>query len=134
MLTTWCVCASRRIRDEELGLFSKLPYHIVYRPEEDPRTTDPAKLYVKLVVRLEHLLNVFLTERLIALKLGVVGVNLVASSFEMVVLSVLFWTNKDRLSSFQWDFEWMVCSRTSLPFLNKSAPPLLEAKLLIFAH
>ncbi|KAK3936095.1 zinc finger transcription factor YRR1 [Diplogelasinospora grovesii] len=70
-----------------------------------------AALYAKLLVRLEHLQNVFFIERLLAKHgPGRGGVELLRTSVEMVTLTLVFWTHKDRLYAMHGDFEWLVMS------------------------
>lgn len=81
---------------------------------------DAPTLYTKLLVRLEHLQNLFFLERLSS-KLLTLGVSeephrpsppssLVEISFEMVSLTLVFWTHQDRLDGLHGDFEWLVIS------------------------
>jgi hypothetical protein len=102
-----------RLRDEQLYMYSMLPNIIAYR-SEDPRLTDPAVLYAKLLIRLEHLLNMFLIERLRESKHIIFNdfeSDMLAISFELVSLTLIFWVYRDIMSGFQSDFEWIVSSR-----------------------
>lgn len=52
--------------------------------------------------------NLFFVERLL-LRLGHIDENrLLPISFEMVTLTLLFWTHQDRFSGMRRDFEWLV--------------------------
>ena len=74
---------------------------------DDPNC-DVGEVYVRILVRLEHLQNLFFAERL-SLRLGHVDENrLLVISFEMVSLTLLFWTHQDRFSGVRRDFEWLV--------------------------
>lgn len=74
---------------------------------QDFRAADPRTVYSKLVIRLDHLLNLFLIERLL-LKHGHNRGDLLRTSFEMVVLSLQFWTDRHRWGEIQGEFQWLV--------------------------
>ncbi|KAJ0317683.1 hypothetical protein COL5a_011048 [Colletotrichum fioriniae] len=77
--------------------------------EEDiqNRKLDISLLYTRLIMKLEHLQNMFFIERLLA-KRGHDDGALLSVSFEMVSKTLMFWTNMDRLSCMNGDFEWLV--------------------------
>ncbi|KAK5996606.1 hypothetical protein PT974_01943 [Cladobotryum mycophilum] len=60
------------------------------------------------VVQLEHLQNIFVVERLLLKRGGLEHDALLATSYELVSLTLLFWTHKDRLAAVRKDFEWLV--------------------------
>ncbi|TDZ21161.1 hypothetical protein Cob_v006000 [Colletotrichum orbiculare MAFF 240422] len=71
------------------------------------RKLDVATLYVRLILHLEHLQNMFFVERLLARR-GHDDGALLSVSFEMVSKTLIFWTNMDRLAVMNGDFEWLV--------------------------
>lgn len=83
----------------------------MYQPED---LTDPAvdirKVYVKVLVHLEHLKNIFLAERLLMLHGEVDNGDIIVTSFAMLKRVLLFWTNRERfyLPSIRRNFEWHV--------------------------
>ncbi|KAM0445206.1 hypothetical protein ACHAO4_009911 [Trichoderma viride] len=81
------------LKRKELELYDKLPAHLVYDPEL--ANADAQMFYSKHEMRLDHLLNVFLVERLL-LKHGHPRTDLLRTSFEMVVLTLRLWTHKHR--------------------------------------
>lgn len=84
------------------------PPIVVFKDEDiQDRKIDVAILYIRLIVYLEHLQNMFFIERLLV-KRGHDDGALLAVSFEMVSKTLLFWTNMDRLSVMNGDFEWLV--------------------------
>ena len=85
---------------------------------QDFKAAEPPIVYSKLVIRLDHLLNLFLVERLL-LKHGRDRGDLLRISFEMVVLSLQFWTHKHRWGEIQGEFQWLV-SRPSLFLIRLS--------------
>lgn len=99
----------RDINARGKAIFSEFPQGLVYRPENlgDP-SVDIETMYARLLVQLEHLQNVFFAERLM-LRYGQVDEgDLLLTSFEMVSLTLIFWTHKDRLAGVRGDFEWLV--------------------------
>lgn len=84
------------LRRKELELYNTLPVHLVYDPAlRELMDADAQAFYSKHEMRLDHLLNVFLVERLL-LKHGHPRTNLLRISFEMVVLTLRLWTHKHR--------------------------------------
>jgi hypothetical protein len=68
---------------------------------------DVAILYWKLLMRLEHLLNLFFIERLL-LKLGHGRSELLSVSFDLVTYTLPFWTHQDTLLPLRGDCAWLV--------------------------
>ncbi|KAI9163125.1 Zn(2)-C6 fungal-type DNA-binding domain [Paramyrothecium foliicola] len=65
-------------------------------------------LFTRLLVRLEHLQNLFFIERLVSKETNTVSSQLLVLSLEMVTLTLAFWTHQDRLDGRVGDFEWLV--------------------------
>lgn len=87
----------------------QFPQSLIYRTEDlsDP-DADIEIIYARILVRLEHLQNLFFAERLL-LRLGRVDEGrLLVISFEMVTLTLVFWTHQDRFAGVRRDFEWLV--------------------------
>lgn len=103
----------RTLRNQQLEASRTIPQIVIYRPEDlhDPDIKPPI-LYTKLLVRLEQLQNLFFIERLLQkIDYGhTPSAELMNLSFEMVSLTLIFWTHQDQLSGFQSDFEWLVMS------------------------
>lgn len=101
--------------------YARFPPHLIYRADEmDDPNCDVGEVYVRILVRLEHLQNLFFAERL-SLRLGHIDENrLLVISFEMVSLTLLFWTHQDRFSGVRRDFEWLVSLRTHIILLHLS--------------
>ncbi|KAF4981389.1 hypothetical protein FZEAL_2819 [Fusarium zealandicum] len=85
------------------------PPSLIHRPEDlDDPDDDVETPYVKILVRLEQLQNLFFLERLL-LRLGHVDEShLLIISFEMVTLTLVFWTHQDRFAGVRHDFEWLL--------------------------
>ncbi|KAJ4125222.1 hypothetical protein NW754_013508 [Fusarium falciforme] len=86
-----------------------VPQSLIYRTEDlsDP-DADIEIIYARILVRLEHLQNLFFAERLL-LRLGRVDDSrLLVISFEMVTLTLVFWTHQDRFAGVRRDFEWLL--------------------------
>ncbi|KAM0552627.1 hypothetical protein ACHAPJ_007724 [Fusarium lateritium] len=89
--------------------YERFPTNLIHRVDElDNPNCDVERVYVRILVRLEHLQNLFFAERLL-LRLGHVDENrLLPISFEMVTLTLLFWTHQDRFADVRRDFEWLL--------------------------
>ncbi|VTO84882.1 unnamed protein product [Fusarium graminearum] len=89
--------------------YERFPRNLIHRPDElDDPNCNVENVYVRILVRLEHLQNLFFAERL-SLRLGHVDENrLLVISFEMVCLTLLFWTHQDRFAGVRRDFEWLL--------------------------
>lgn len=87
----------------------QFPQSLIYRTEDlsDPDANIEI-IYARILVRLQHLQNLFFAERLL-LRLGRVDDSrLLLISFEMVTLTLVFWTHQDRFAGVRRDFEWLV--------------------------
>lgn len=97
------------LRERELEAFSGLPNDLKYRPG-DVRdvSVEASKLYAKILVHLEHLQNLFFIARLL-IKWGYSNhAELLKVSFEMVAVTLVFWTHMDRLAGLHGGFGWLV--------------------------
>ncbi|KXH32860.1 fungal specific transcription factor domain-containing protein [Colletotrichum salicis] len=96
------------IKERQLRTVAGFP-DIMTLKEEDiqNRKLDISLLYTRLIMKLEHLQNMFFIQRLLA-KRGHDDGALLSVSFEMVSKTLMFWTNMDRLSCMNGDFEWLV--------------------------
>lgn len=96
------------LKSKESELYQRLPAHVVYSPiGEEIRDIDLQIVYPKLLIRLDHLLNLFLLERLLV-KHGRSRNDLLRTSFEMVVLTLQFWTQKHIWAEIQGESRWIV--------------------------
>ncbi|KAF7561636.1 hypothetical protein G7046_g2528 [Stylonectria norvegica] len=100
------------LKQQENLASQQFPEMVIYRSGDlIDSTVDAPALYTKLLVRLEHLQNLFFIERLLNRTRGYTrSQELVDVSLEMVSLTVIFWTHKDRMLGLQSDFEWLVMS------------------------
>ncbi|VUC25216.1 unnamed protein product [Clonostachys rosea] len=97
-----------KLKTKELDLHEQLPTHMTGNLTFDDITSvDPRIVYSKLVMRLDHLLNLFLVERSLV-KHGHSRGNLLRTSFEMVVLTMHFWTNRHRWAESQQECHWLI--------------------------
>ncbi|KAI1082156.1 hypothetical protein F5B20DRAFT_532246 [Whalleya microplaca] len=105
------------LRARELQAKSEFPAILRYNPQdfENPRV-DAKMLFMRLLVELEHLQNMFFIERLLLRHNNEDKGNLLAVSYEMVTLTLPFWTQLDRLSSWRVDCEWLVCTKSCSVF------------------
>ncbi|EXK24027.1 hypothetical protein FOMG_19228 [Fusarium oxysporum f. sp. melonis 26406] len=90
-------------------IVAKFPQSLIHHPE-DPDSPDfeVDTIYSRILIRLEHLQNLFFAERLL-LRLGHSDQSrLLIISFEMVTLTLIFWTQQDRFAEVRRDFEWLL--------------------------
>ncbi|UNI23105.1 hypothetical protein JDV02_008945 [Purpureocillium takamizusanense] len=97
------------LKRQHLDLLSQFPESILFRPEDVSNSTvDGPTLCGKLLVRLEHLQNLFFIERLLDRPSTRPSLPLLEVSLELVSLTLVFWTHKDRMSGLHGDYEWLV--------------------------
>lgn len=109
----YLLTVGRQLGDHAECTWNNIPNQIRYNSDDDPRHIASELPYTRLLVRLEHLLNLFFLERLRLSHEGAgdshpSSVRLVGISFEMVRLTVQFWTHKDRLVGYQGESELFV--------------------------
>ncbi|KAL6399322.1 hypothetical protein AUP68_17868 [Ilyonectria robusta] len=73
----------------------------------DP-SLDIEVLYTRILVHLGHLQNLFFVERLLLRNGAADEGNLLLTSFDMVILTLVFWTHKDQFATMRRNFEWLV--------------------------
>ncbi|KAL2883948.1 hypothetical protein SGCOL_000586 [Colletotrichum sp. CLE4] len=96
------------IKERQLRTVAGFPDVMILKEEDiQNRKLDISLLYTRLIMKLEHLQNMFFIQRLLA-KRGHDDGALLSVSFEMVSKTLMFWTNMDRLSCMNGDFEWLV--------------------------
>ena len=66
-------------------------------------------LYAQILTRLEHLLNLFMLERILTRHKVATGQSLIDVSLEMLRSTLVFWRQKDQFIGLYSDFEWLVC-------------------------
>ncbi|KAJ6442613.1 fungal specific transcription factor [Purpureocillium lavendulum] len=97
------------LKEQEMQLMRQLPSSIIFRQEDvASQEVDGPTLCGKLLVQLEHLQNLFFIERLLDRPSSRPSLPLLDVSLELVSLTLIFWTHKDRMSGLHGDFEWLV--------------------------
>ncbi|KAL7914124.1 N-terminal binuclear Zn cluster-containing/DNA binding domain-containing protein [Trichoderma velutinum] len=99
----------RDLKDRHVEAVKEFPAALTYNPADfaDPDAKVNV-IFARILLELEQLQNLFLIERMLS-KHGEVdegGILLIA--FQLVSLTLLFWTHKDRFAPFRNDFEWLV--------------------------
>ncbi|KAL6863627.1 N-terminal binuclear Zn cluster-containing/DNA binding domain-containing protein [Trichoderma novae-zelandiae] len=99
----------RDLKERQIEAVKEFPPSLAYNPSDiaDP-DANVGLIFARILLQLEQLQNLFLVERLL-LKHGELnegGILLIA--FQLVSLTLLFWTHKDRFAPFRNDFEWLV--------------------------
>jgi len=100
-----------------------LPLSVKYHDSdlEYPSPENVGALYWRLLLRLEHLLNIFFIERLLV-KHGHPQSELLSVSFDMVTYTLPFWTHQDTLLPLRGDCEWLVSIESTPLSINDSQP------------
>ncbi|KAI1822221.1 hypothetical protein F4861DRAFT_532402 [Xylaria intraflava] len=110
-LSTWCNVSVEELLDvkaRESLTIKEFPPFVEYRDSDlDSRNEVMEVLYLKLLMRLEHLLNLFLIERLL-LKHGHTQSELLSVSFDIVTYTLPFWTHQITLLRLSGDCEWLL--------------------------
>lgn len=97
------------LKQRALDTFSALPSVLHYRPGDvDDLDLDTQILYPRIAIRLGHLQNVLFIERLLLRQGKEDRADLLSASFEMVSLTLTFWTHMERRTASQDDNEWLV--------------------------
>ncbi|EHK26965.1 uncharacterized protein TRIVIDRAFT_140473 [Trichoderma virens Gv29-8] len=99
----------RDLKERQHEAVKEFPATIAYNPADfnDP-DINVNLIVARIILHLEELENLFLIERVLS-KHGEAdegGILLIA--FQLVSLTLLFWTHKDRFAPFRNDFEWLV--------------------------
>ncbi|KAI0202929.1 hypothetical protein F4808DRAFT_420255 [Astrocystis sublimbata] len=96
------------LKARESSTVAGFPSFIRYNDSDlEDQRNDVYLLYWKLLMRLDHLLNVFFLERLL-LKHGHTQSELLSVSFEMITYTLPFWTHQDTLLPLRGDCEWLI--------------------------
>ncbi|KID83511.1 Transcription factor, fungi [Metarhizium guizhouense ARSEF 977] len=97
------------LRRRELEALDRFPKVLIYRDTDinDPDTDGPT-LYARVMIRLDHLQNMFFIERLLSKGSSVLGSEIIDISFEMISLTLIFWTHQEKLFGVSGDSEWLL--------------------------
>ncbi|EJT69570.1 hypothetical protein GGTG_13186 [Gaeumannomyces tritici R3-111a-1] len=115
-----------RLKERELRQTAQMPEVLVWKPENvyDQRIS-PMELFGKVMMRLEHLQNMFFIERLLGRTWPLqssahgstaptlppsISAELLTVSVEIVTLTVTLWMHRDRVAGVQRDFQWLIIS------------------------
>ncbi|KAI5457563.1 hypothetical protein BGZ63DRAFT_494859 [Mariannaea sp. PMI_226] len=97
------------IQARQIEAMTHLPPSLLYHPHEVIDVNLPAyHILSKLLIQLDHLQNIFISERLLQRQNVLDEGRLLVTSFEMVSLTLTFWSQKDRLVEARNDFEWLL--------------------------
>ncbi|KAF5981912.1 transcription factor [Fusarium coicis] len=103
-----------QLKTKQFDLYAKLPQHLIWNPiTEEISEIDLEIGYPKLLIRLDHLLNMFLIQRLFV-KHGHSRNELLRTSFEMVVLTLNFWVQKHIWAALQGKCRWIIMGYATL--------------------
>ncbi|KAI9162815.1 C6 transcription factor [Paramyrothecium foliicola] len=98
------------IKSRQQGLLSEFPACLNYQAEDltSPEVTTK-DLYFKLLLRLEHLQNLFFVNKLLLKHDFTDEGDLLVVSYELVVVTLKYWLHKDRFADehMRRNFEWL---------------------------
>jgi hypothetical protein len=106
------------MKARESRTIEEFPSFMEYNDSDmDELAQEIGTLYFKLLMRLEHLLNVFFIERLLLKHGGHAPQSEILSvSFDMLTYTLPFWTHQDTLLPLRGDCEWLVSKDPSSQF------------------
>ncbi|CAH0052418.1 unnamed protein product [Clonostachys solani] len=97
------------IKARDLAVLSSFPSGLLYSPKDiDNANFDVDIFYGKILIRVEHLQNMFFIERLLLRYNYPDGGELLVVSYDMVTTILGIWIHKDKFTSIRRDFEWLV--------------------------
>lgn len=99
----------RDLKRQQEETVAKFPTVIIYNSNDISNRNTPVKnIYQRLLVRLDHLQNLFFIERLLSKIKGEPTADLVKISLEIVSLTLLPWMHRELMSGTMCDGDWMV--------------------------
>jgi hypothetical protein len=105
----------RELKNAEIELFSSFPSILMHEAEKSRNSSfDPSGNYARLLIKLEHLENLFFIERLLIESGEQARGDLLDVSVEIVSLTTIFWKERDQFHGLYSDFEWLVSMNTGL--------------------
>ncbi|OLN81845.1 hypothetical protein CCHL11_06973 [Colletotrichum chlorophyti] len=109
------------LKAKELEAVKGMPDMMHYR-ESDPQdpSIDYNLLHIRLLMRLEHLQNIFFIERLLHRCGCGNGRDLLSASYDMTSTTLTFWTSKDSHSVLCEDFKWLHKSKLRRQDINNT--------------
>lgn len=115
-LPTFLSSLADRLRDikaRAVAVTEQFPPTLRFNPDHiEDHSVKVEAVYTRMLVRIEHLQNLFFGERLLLKRgdeySGAADGNLLLISYEMVTLTLMFWIHKDRFANISNDFEWLV--------------------------
>ncbi|KAF7542399.1 hypothetical protein G7Z17_g11607 [Cylindrodendrum hubeiense] len=120
----------QNLKTRQLNTVSEFPTGLVYDPENlFDSNLDIETRYTRILVHLAHLQNLFFVERLLLRNGAPDEGNLLITSFDLVTLTIVFWTHKDQFATMRRNFEWLPpgagfsasssCDRLSVGLIQK---------------
>uniref|UniRef100_A0A0B7KDA7 Zn(2)-C6 fungal-type domain-containing protein n=2 Tax=Bionectria ochroleuca TaxID=29856 RepID=A0A0B7KDA7_BIOOC len=98
------------VREKQIAVFADFPPALHFYPSNlaDASVATPV-LHSRLMIKLEHLQNLFFADRLLRLSPSSHDMgDIVLTSFDLLSVALLFWTHKDRFAATSQHFEWLV--------------------------
>ncbi|KAL7948702.1 N-terminal binuclear Zn cluster-containing/DNA binding domain-containing protein [Trichoderma barbatum] len=99
----------RDLKDRQLEAVKEFPSSLDYNPSDltNPDASSNT-ISARILLKLEQLQNLFLIERMLSKHGEVDEGGMLLTAFQLVSLTLLFWTHKDRFAPMRNDFEWLV--------------------------
>jgi hypothetical protein len=124
----------RDVKERQNEAVKEFPSAVDYNPSDivDP-DANMSVMFARILLQLEKLQNLFLIARLLS-KHGETDEDLLPISFELVSLTLLFWTHKDRFAPFRNDFEWLVGQPFTFFSTNEREKIFTNAAVVLLGH
>ncbi|KAH7144273.1 hypothetical protein B0J13DRAFT_475194 [Dactylonectria estremocensis] len=107
--TTVTIDQLQSLKARQLKTVSEFPASLAFDPENMfDSTLDTRAIYTRVLIHLAHLQNLFFVERLLLRHGAADEGNLLLTSFELVMITLVFWTHKDQFATMRRNFEWLV--------------------------
>ena len=93
-----------------MQIYAQFPPILNFHPDDVRATSgvDTRTLFTRVMVLLEHLQNLFCLDRLLLQRGHESHADLLAVSFELVSMTLIFWRHMDRLAGLHGDYDWLV--------------------------
>ena len=99
----------RDIKTRVSRMFFEQPAHLIFKYQDlDDSDLDINVLYLRILLYLSHMRDMFVLERLLLQHGAVDDGSLLITSFDLVKVTVVLWIHKNRFAPMRRNFEWLV--------------------------
>ncbi|KAF5722845.1 hypothetical protein FMUND_2494 [Fusarium mundagurra] len=105
----------QNIKARVMQTFLEMPSHLIFKFEDlDDPHLDINVLYLRILLHLAHRKDVFVVERLLLTHGAIDDGSLLATSFDLVKVTVMLWIHKNRFAPMRRNFEWLLVAYGAL--------------------